>query len=123
MKEKNYNLKTGEAILTKAYNLPSKYVIHTVGPIIQFKVRAIDELSLANCYKHSLELAVSNNIRNIAFPCISTGVFRFPKEKACKIALKTVDNFISENPDKIDKVVFNLWSIEDVEIYKRNICQ
>jgi O-acetyl-ADP-ribose deacetylase (regulator of RNase III) len=121
MKEKDYNLKTGEAIITKGYNLPSEYVVHTVGPIIQFGVKPIDEFNLANCYKNSLKLAIENNIRNIAFPCISTGIFRFPKDLASKIAVKTVDEFLNENKDKFDKVVFSLWNFEDLEIYKKAI--
>ncbi len=121
MKELNYNLETGKAIITKGYNLPSKYVIQTVGPIIENEVTENKKEELTNCYKNSLSLAVDNEIKTIAFPCISTGVFRFPKDLASKIALKTVDNFISENQDKIDKVVFNLWSNEDVMIYEKNI--
>lgn len=121
MKGLNYNLETGKAIITKGYNLPSKYVIQTVGPIIQNEVTENKKQDLANCYKNSLKLAMQNNIRTIAFPCISTGVFRFPKDLACKIAIETVDKFISENPNNLEKVVFNLWSDEDVKIYERNI--
>ncbi len=121
MKELNYNLETGKAIITKGYNLPSKYVIQTVGPIIENEVTESKKEELANCYKNSLSLAVDNGIKTIAFPCISTGVFRFPKDLASKIALKTVDSFISKNQDKIDKVVFNLWSNKDVMIYEKNI--
>jgi O-acetyl-ADP-ribose deacetylase (regulator of RNase III) len=121
MKEKDYNLKTGEAIITKGYNLPSKYVIHTVGPIIQIGVRPIDKIKLANCYINSLKLAVENNIRNIAFPCISTGVFMFPKNLASEIAIKTIDDFLVENKEKIDKVVFNTYSDEDLQLYINNI--
>lgn len=121
MKNLNYNLETGKAILTKGYNLPSKYVIQTVGPIIENKVIENKKEELANCYKNSLKLAIDNGIRTIAFPCISTGVFRFPKELASIIALKTVDELITSYKDKIDKVVFNLWSDEDVKIYEKNI--
>lgn len=118
MKNKNYNLETGEAIITKGHNLPAKYVIHTVGPIIDFEVTKEKEQLLADCYTNSLDLAIQNNLRTIAFPCISTGVFRFPKDKACKIAVKAVDEFINKHSDKIDKVVFNVFSGEDVEIYE-----
>jgi O-acetyl-ADP-ribose deacetylase (regulator of RNase III) len=121
MKLKSYKLKNGEAIITRGYNLPAKYVIHTVGPMIYTKVLPKDEIELANCYKNSLKLAIENNIRNIVFPCISTGVFRFPKDLACKIAINTVDEFLTENNDKIDKVVFSLWTNEDMEIYKNEI--
>ena len=121
MKNLNYNLETGKAIITNGYNLPSKYVIQTVGPIIENKVIENKKEELANCYKNSLKLAIDNGIRTIAFPCISTGVFRFPKELASIIALKTVDELITSYKDKIDKVVFNLWSDEDVKIYEKNI--
>lgn len=121
MKNLNYNLETGNAIITKGYNLPSNYVIQTVGPIITGDVTKQKEIELANCYKNSLQLAIDNGINTIAFPCISTGIFRFPKDKASKISIKTVDEFISSNTEKIDKVVFNLWSDEDVMIYERNI--
>ena len=121
MKDLNYNLETGKAIITKGYNLPSKYVIQTVGPIIENKVTDKKQKELANCYINSLKIAIDNGIRTIAFPCISTGVFRFPKDEACKTAIKSVDGFITENRDKLDKVIFNLWSDEDVIIYEQNI--
>lgn len=121
MKNLNYNLETGKAMITKGYNLPAEYVIQTVGPIIGEEVSKEDEELLAGCYKNSLKLAVENNIRTVSFPCISTGVFRFPKDLASKVAIKVVDEFISENKDKLDKVIFNLWSEEDVNVYERNI--
>lgn len=121
MKNLNYNLETGKAIITKGYNLPSDNIIQTVGPIIDDEVTEEKKNDLINCYKNSLLLAINEGLRTIAFPCISTGVFRFPKELASKIAIKTVDEFISSYKDKIDIVVFNLWSDEDVIIYERNI--
>ena len=121
MKNINYNLETGKAIITKGYNLPAENVIQTVGPIIDFDVTEEKAIELANCYINSLKLAIENEIRTIAFPCISTGVFRFPKDKACQIAIKSVDEFISKNKDKLDKIVFNLWSDEDVSIYEQYI--
>ena len=80
-----------------------------------------EQIELANCYINSLKLAMNNNCRNVSFPCISTGLFSFPKDLACKIALNTVDDFLSQNKNKFDKIVFNLWSDEDIEIYKRNL--
>lgn len=121
MKKLDYNLETGKAIITKGYNLPSEYVIQTVGPIIEKEVTEEKKKELARCYISSLELAIENKIRTIAFPCISTGVFMFPKDVASKIAIETVDEFISANREKVDKVVFNLWSDEDVIIYEQNI--
>ena len=120
MKDLNYNLETGKAIITKGYNLPCKYVIQTVGPIIENEVTEQKENELADCYINSLKLAVHNGIKTIAFPCISTGVFRFPKDRACKIAIESVKDFLKEN-DKIEKVVFNVYSDEDLEIYKNGL--
>ncbi|MBR3674261.1 MAG: protein-ADP-ribose hydrolase [Clostridia bacterium] len=117
MKGLNYNLETGKAIITKAYNLPCKYVIQTVGPIIENEVTEEKQQELANCYINSLKLAIENGIKTIAFPCISTGVFRFPKDKACEIAVKSVKEFL-ESSSSIEKVVFNVYSDEDLEIYK-----
>ena len=117
MKDLNYNLETGKAIITNAYNLPSKYVIQTVGPIIENEVTEEKEQELANCYINSLKLAIENGIKTIAFPCISTGVFRFPKDKACRIAINSVKEFL-ESSSSIEKVVFNVYSDEDLEIYK-----
>ena len=95
---------TGEAKITKGYNLPAKFVIHTVGPIWNGGDKNEDEL-LANCYKNSLNLAKNNGIKSIAFPAISTGVYGFPSDRAAKIAVKTVKKFL-ENDDSIEKVIF-----------------
>ena len=111
--------KTGEAIITPAFNLPSKYVIHTVGPIINCKVTEKDKQTLASCYTSCLDLARKNNVKTIAFPCISTGVFAFPKEEACKIAVSTVRDYLKKYPDAFDKVIFNVFSKEDKTYYER----
>lgn len=95
---------TGEAKITKGYNLPAKYVIHTVGPIWRGGNNNEDNL-LANCYYNSLKLAVENGIRSIAFPAISTGVYSFPPERAAGIAVAEVKNFLKNN-NSIDKVIF-----------------
>ena len=121
MKAKNYHLKTGKAIITKGHNLPSKNVIHTVGPIIHEFVVKEKENELANCYINSLQLAIKNEIKTIAFPCISTGEFRFPKELACKIAIQTMDLLLTKNREKIDKVIFNVYKEEDYKIYEHTI--
>lgn len=120
MKEKDYFLHTGKAFVTKGYNLPSKYIIHTVGPIIYDDVTEKEELQLVNCYKSSLELAINNRIRTIAFPCISTGEFRFPKDKACKLAILAVENFLKEHKENFDKIIFNVYGEEDYKIYEQN---
>jgi O-acetyl-ADP-ribose deacetylase (regulator of RNase III) len=121
MKEKDYFLPTGETFITKGYNLPAKYIIHTVGPIIYEGVTEKEERELVNCYINSLKLAIQNGIRTIAFPCISTGEFRFPQIQACKLAMSAVEEFLDINNDEIDKIVFNVYTEEDYEIYEQNI--
>jgi len=103
-----HGCETGEAKITSAYNLPCKYVIHTVGPI-WYGGSHNEETLLANCYYNSLKLAVEKGIRTIAFPSISTGVYHFPVKLAAKIAVKTVADFLRENPDKLDLVEWVLF--------------
>lgn len=106
---------TGEAKITNGYNLPAKYVIHTVGPVWHQGIR--DEIQLLrNCYYNSLKLAVENKIRTIAFPNISTGVYRFPKDTAAQIAIRTVNYFLNQHK-KIKKVYFVCFDDENYEIY------
>ncbi|KPH12190.1 O-acetyl-ADP-ribose deacetylase 1 [Chryseobacterium sp. ERMR1:04] len=107
--------KTGEAVVTTAGNLPAKYVIHTVGPVWNNDEEKESQL-LANCYRNSLKLAESLEVKTIAFPNISTGVYRFPKELAGKIAVDEVKNFKS---DIIEKVIFVCFDDENEEIYKK----
>lgn len=107
--------KTGEAVKTTAGNLPAKYVIHTVGPIWNNDEEKCSEL-LANCYRNSLKLAESLDAKTIAFPNISTGVYRFPKELAGKIAVEIVKSFES---DVVEKVIFVCFDDENEEIYKK----
>ena len=95
---------TGEAKITKGYNLPAKFIIHTVGPVWNGEKHNEDEL-LANCYRNSLKLAVENGVKTVAFPAISTGVYRFPLERAVKIAVTEVKNFLIAD-NSIEKVVF-----------------
>lgn len=109
--------KTGEAVETTAGNLPAKYIIHTVGPIWNNYEEKCSKL-LANCYKNSLKLAESLDVKTIVFPNISTGVYRFPKELAAKIAIEEVSNFESKI---IEKVVFVCFDEENEEIYKNCI--
>lgn len=107
--------KTGEAVFTSAGNLPAKYVIHTVGPIWNNDEEKTFKL-LADCYNHSLKLAETLGVKTITFPNISTGVYRFPKELAGKIAIETVKNFKSE---VIEKIIFVCFDDENEEIYKK----
>lgn len=121
MKNKQYNLKTSEVIITNGYNLPAKNIIHTVGTIIYDEVNELKKNELKKCYINCLKIAIKNGIKTIAFPCISTGEFRFPKELACKIAIEAVDGFVEESKDKLEKVVFNVFSKEDFETYEEYI--
>ena len=114
-------LQTGKAFITKGYNLPSKYVIHTVGPIIYENVKEKEILELKNCYINSLELAKENNIKTIAFPCISTGEFRFPKELASKIAIETIKEYLDTNEEYFEKIKFNVFLYVDYKIYLKNL--
>ena len=109
---------TGRAKITKAYNLPCRYVLHTVGPIICGAVTQADRELLASCYRTCLELAEASGLHSVAFCCISTGEFHFPNELAAKIAIQTVAEWQRQNPDKI-KVIFNVFKDRDYEIYKR----
>lgn len=109
---------TGGAKITKAYNLPCRYVIHTVGPIIHGEVTQEDCDLLASCYRSCLELAAANNLKSIAFCCISTGEFHFPNDKAAEIAVQTVQNYREKNQNGLE-VVFNVFKDKDYQIYKQ----
>lgn len=106
----------GGAKITSAYNLPSKYVIHTVGPVWRGGTEGEPQL-LESCYKNSLLLAMKHKCESIAFPCISTGVYRYPPEEAAVIAVDTCSSFIRENGDKI-RITFVCFSGRDLEIYE-----
>ncbi len=110
---------TGEARITKAYHLPAKYVIHTVGPVWHGGDRREEE-QLADCYRNSLVLASRYDIHTIAFPAISTGVYRFPKERACRIAVKVVREYLKSSSG-ITSVIFICFSTEDFELYQKAI--
>ena len=109
---------TGKAKITQGYNLPAKYVLHTVGPIIQGKLREKDCALLASCYRSCLELADAHQLKSIAFCCISTGEFHFPNDIAGEIAVHTVKKYLEETNSKIE-VVFNVFKEDDEQIYKR----
>lgn len=108
----------GKAKITKAYNLPCRYVLHTVGPIIYGSVTQEDRKLLASCYRNCLELASETGLSSVAFCCISTGEFHFPNKLAAEIAIQTVEEWRRHNSDKI-KVIFNVFKDNDYEIYKR----
>ena len=107
---------TGDAKITRGYNLPAKFVIHTVGPVYN-NGKHNEAENLASCYRKSLELAVDNNIKTIAFPNISTGVYGYPKQEAAEIAIKEVQDFIHKNT-KIEQVIFCVFDNNNFEIYK-----
>jgi O-acetyl-ADP-ribose deacetylase (regulator of RNase III) len=107
---------TGEARLTGGYNLPARYVIHTVGPV--YSARPKDKTLLTACYRNSLQLAVDNGIASIAFPAISCGVYGYPIEAACKIAVDTTVEFLSAN-QAIEKVLYMLFSEKNYRVYGR----
>jgi O-acetyl-ADP-ribose deacetylase len=107
----------GEAAITTAGNMPSKYVIHTVGPVWSQTQKDADQL-LANAYRNSLKLAVENKLKTIAFPNISTGIYHFPKDKAANIAIRTVKDFLSAH-QQINKVIFVCFDEENYGIYEK----
>ena len=108
----------GQAKLTLGYNLPARYVLHTVGPIVQGQVTRQDRLDLANCYRACLALAAENGLRSVAFCCISTGVFHFPNRQAAEIAVKTVTECLNRQPTSIQRVIFNVFKDIDADIYR-----
>ena len=116
MKEQGCPEPTGTAKITKAYNLPCHYVLHTVGPIVTGKLTEKDCVLLASCYQSCLELAEKNHLESLAFCCISTGEFHFPNQKAAEIAVKTVKEFLSAHTEI--SVVFNVFQDRDYEIYR-----
>lgn len=116
MAQQGHDEPTGQAKITRAYNLPCDKIIHTVGPIVGGILTETHEQLLESCYKSCLETAVSNGMKSVAFCCISTGEFHFPNERAAEIAVKTVREFSGK--DEI-KVIFNVFKQSDYEIYKR----
>jgi len=107
----------GRAKITPAYNLPCRYVIHTVGPTVEAELSAEKEMQLASCYRSCLELADENEVKSIAFCCISTGVFRFPNKRAAEIAVETVRWYKEKTNSEIE-VIFNVWKDIDSAIYR-----
>lgn len=116
MAKQGHEEETGKAKITSGYNLPTKYILHTVGPIIQWKVTKEDEDLLANCYTECLKLAADTGVESIAFCCLSTGVFCFPQQRAAEIATNTVKQYLNKD-SRIKKVIFNVFKDEDLKIY------
>ena len=116
MRAQGHEEPTGQAKITKGYNLPAKHVLHTVGPIIEGPLTEKDRELLASCYRSCLKLAEENRLKSVAFCCISTGVFRFPKEEAARIAVSTVRGYLEKGT--IEKVIFCVHGEENLRIYQ-----
>ena len=117
MRKQRHEEETGKAKITSAYNLPCKYILHTVGPIISGPLRPQDEELLASCYRSCLDLAEKYHIKSIAFCCISTGEFHFPNDRAAEIAVQTVKEY-RKNTNSDMKVIFNVFKDVDDQIYQ-----
>ncbi len=118
MREQGHEEPAGRAKLTKGYNLPARYVLHTVGPVITGPVTERDRAELSACYRSCLELAAEKGLESLAFCCISTGEYHFPKPEAARIAVGTVRDFLRRDRT-LQKVIFNVHSRENYEIYRR----
>lgn len=120
MEAQGHEEPTGKAKITKGYNLPAKHVIHTVGPIVGMSVTDKQKEQLKSCYLSCLKLAERSGLKSIAFCCISTGEFHFPNKLAAQIAVESVDRYLSGS--KLERVVFNVFKDEDLNIYKKLFC-
>ena len=118
---KDYEQPTAVPILSDAYNLPSKKIIHVTGPIVQDQLTPTLEKELADCYINVLDMCKDNGLRSVAFCCISTGVFRFPNKKAAQIAVDTVRRWLEDHPETMDRVIFNVFKDEDRYYYEELI--
>ena len=117
----DYEQPTAVPMLTDGYNLPSKKVIHIVGPIVEGSLTDELEKDLAACYRNVLDMCLYNDLRSVAFCCISTGVFHFPNERAAEIAVSTVTDWLSEHEDSMDRVIFNVFNDRDRSYYEREL--
>lgn len=113
-----YEEPIGQAMLTKAYNLPAGYVIHTVGPIVGYGLTEKLRQDLRNCYENVLKCCIDNKIRSVAFCCISTGEFHFPNDEAAKIAVETVTSVLKDHESEFDRIIFNVFKDLDKEYYE-----
>lgn len=113
-----YTQPTAVPMITDGYNLPAKKVIHVVGPIVREELTAADEQALAACYRNTLDLCAAEGLRGVAFCCLSTGVFRFPKRRAAEIAVSSAVGWLVENPSRMGRIVFNVFQDEDRGYYE-----
>lgn len=118
MEKQGHPEETGQAKITAAWNLPCRYIIHTVGPIVYGKITEKEEKQLADCYWNCLKLVEAHQVESIAFCCISTGEFHFPNEKAAEIAIRTVRDFLKKTGSEM-KVIINVFKQEDEDIYRK----
>lgn len=118
MKDQGHEEPAGVAKITPAYNLPCRYVLHTVGPVVRGWLTKQDKELLASCYRSCLELAEKNEVKSIAFCCISTGEFHFPNDRAAEIAIKTVKEYQKQTHSSME-VIFNVFKNEDYKIYRK----
>lgn len=116
IQQQGHQEETGQAKITSAYNLPSKYVLHTVGPIITGNLTQEKENLLISCYNSCLNLALENNLKSLAFCCISTGEFHFPNDRACELAISTVKDFLEKNAYPM-QIIFNVFKELDYQLY------
>ena len=115
---RDYEQPTAVPMLTEGYNLPAKKIVHIVGPIVEAGLTPALEKDLADCYRNTLDLCAENELRSVAFCCISTGVFRFPNRRAAQIAVETVSRWLDAHGERIDRVIFNVFKNEDKEYYE-----
>ena len=115
---RDYEQPTAVPMLTDAYNLPAKKVIHIVGPIVQGRLTPALEKDLADCYRNTLDMCLENGLKSVAFCYISTGVFHFPNQRAAEIAISTVKDWISAHPETMERVIFNVFMDEDRTYYE-----
>lgn len=124
LREKNgagYEQPTAVPMITDAYNLPAKKVIHIVGPIVSYELTERLEKDLEKCYINTLDMCLENHLRSIAFCCISTGVFRFPNDRAAKIAVSTFIKWLEQHQDKMERVIFNVFKKQDKKLYEQEL--
>jgi O-acetyl-ADP-ribose deacetylase (regulator of RNase III) len=119
---RDYEQPTAVPLLTEGYNLPAKNVVHVVGPIVDGSLTEAHEKNLADCYRNTLALCAENGLRSVAFCCLSTGVFRFPNQRAAEIAVDTVSGWLREHSGLIDRVIFNVFKDEDKTYYEELLC-
>lgn len=117
----DYEEPVGQAVLTGGYDLPARHVIHTVGPVVGYRLTNALRKDLKRCYRNVLACCTEHGIRTVAFCCISTGEFRFPNDEAAKIAVETVSAYLESNADRFDRIIFNVFKDVDRELYAEKL--